>query len=140
MKEIIRIAIKGGSGYCPEDEAYSDKVTISRNHIRYECKGACPLPSWSHKSSDPEFQRLFDDLAQSVLALKHADELLPYVCDIGPTEFVITYEDKTKEKREYFLPGDHFEECFSIAKRMLPRGVDIPWVLMTSDDYEDIDD
>ena len=38
------------------------------------------------------------------------------------------------------MPSDRFEECFSIAKRMLPRDVKIPWVLMTSEDYEEDDD
>ena len=36
MADIIRIIIKGGSGYGPVDEAYSDKVTIDRGSIRYE--------------------------------------------------------------------------------------------------------
>ena len=36
MADIIRIIIKGGSGYGPVDEAYSDKVTIDLDSIRYE--------------------------------------------------------------------------------------------------------
>ena len=36
MADIIRIVIKGGSGYGPVDEAFSDKVTIDRDSIRYE--------------------------------------------------------------------------------------------------------
>ena len=36
MADIIRISIKGESGYGPVDEAYSDKVTIDRGSIRYE--------------------------------------------------------------------------------------------------------
>lgn len=33
MADIIRITIKGESGYGPVDEAYSDKVTIDRDSI-----------------------------------------------------------------------------------------------------------
>ena len=36
MADIIRIVIKGGSGYGPVDEAFSDKVTIDCDSIRYE--------------------------------------------------------------------------------------------------------
>ena len=53
---------------------------------------------------------------------------------------MVTYEDQTEERRKYYMPSDRFEECFSIAKRMLPRDVKIPWVLMTSEDYEEDDD
>ena len=38
MADIIRIIIKGESGYGPVDEAYSDKATIDRDSIRYEYK------------------------------------------------------------------------------------------------------
>ena len=36
MADIFRIVIKGGSGYGPVDEAFSDKVTIDCDSIRYE--------------------------------------------------------------------------------------------------------
>ena len=35
-KDIIRVVIKGSSGYGPVDEAFNDKVTITRDSIRYE--------------------------------------------------------------------------------------------------------
>ncbi len=38
MKDIIRIVIKGESGYCSVDDAYNDKITITRDSIRYEYK------------------------------------------------------------------------------------------------------
>ena len=36
MVDIIRIVIKGSSGYCCYDEAYNDKVTITDDSISYE--------------------------------------------------------------------------------------------------------
>ena len=36
MTDVIRIIIKGGSGYGPVDEAYSDKVTINRDSGRLQ--------------------------------------------------------------------------------------------------------
>lgn len=38
MADIIRIFIKGESGYGPVDEAFTDKVTIDLDSIRYEYK------------------------------------------------------------------------------------------------------
>ena len=35
-KEIIRVVIKGSSGYGPVEEAFEDKVAITRDSIRYE--------------------------------------------------------------------------------------------------------
>lgn len=36
MEYIVRIVIKGASGYCPADEAYNDKVTLTPGSISYE--------------------------------------------------------------------------------------------------------
>jgi hypothetical protein len=36
MIEISKIVIKGTSGYCCADEAYSDKVTVTEESIAYE--------------------------------------------------------------------------------------------------------
>ena len=38
MADIIRIIIKGEFGYGPVDEAFTDKVTIDLDSIRYEYK------------------------------------------------------------------------------------------------------
>ena len=35
-KEIIRVVIKGSSGYGPVEEAFRDKLTITRDSIRYD--------------------------------------------------------------------------------------------------------
>lgn len=36
MPDIIRIVIKGSSGYCCVDEAFNDKVIITEDSISYE--------------------------------------------------------------------------------------------------------
>ena len=68
MTDIIRIIIKGGSGYCPVDEAYSDKVTIDRDSIRYEYKSVVeseinPPRKWSYKTTSPIHQKRFREAA-----------------------------------------------------------------------------
>lgn len=36
--KIIKITIKGGSGYCCFDEAFDDKISITSSSIAYEYK------------------------------------------------------------------------------------------------------
>jgi hypothetical protein len=57
------------------------------------------------------------------------------VMDIGATTFVVTYADKTKKERDFFLPGDDFKDCYAIIKQMVPSCEDIPKVLKTTEDY-----
>lgn len=38
MKEIVKITIKGCSGYGPVDMAYDDKLTLTPTSISYEYK------------------------------------------------------------------------------------------------------
>ena len=66
-KEIIRVVIKGSSGYGPVEEAYNDKVTITRDSIRYEytpylASETNPVRKWSYKTTSPIFQKEFDTL------------------------------------------------------------------------------
>jgi len=141
MADIIRITIKGESGYGPVDEAYSDKVTIDRDSIRYEYKPVVeseinPPRKWSYKTSSPIFQKLFREAAAAVEVILNWEEE-PFVTDLGVTSFTVTYADKTKATRDFILPGDDFKECFAIIKQMVPGCEYTPAVLLTSDDYDE---
>ena len=143
MADIIRIIIKGESGYGPVDEAFTDKVTIDLDSIRYEYKPVVEskinVPrKWSYKTSSPIFQKRFKEAAASVEAILHREER-PFVTDIGVTTFAVTYADKTKATRDFILPGDDFKECFAMIKQMVPACEYVPAVLLTSDDYSDDD-
>lgn len=68
-KEIVRIVIKSESGYGPVDEAYKDKVIITKDSIRYEytphlVSKTNPGRKWSYRTTSPIFQQKFDELAQ----------------------------------------------------------------------------
>ena len=144
MEKIIMIAIKGESGYDPDDEAYSDKLTIDRDSIRYESKPEMESEinmsrKWSYKTSSPIFKKLFRETAVAVVDILNW-ELRPFVIDLGVTTFTITYADKTKAKRDFILPGDEFKECFTIIKKMVPGCEYTPAVLLTSEDYSDCDE
>ena len=102
MADIIRIVIKSGSGYGPVDEAFSDKVTIDRDSIRYEFKPVVEskinMPrKWLYKTSSPIFQKLFRKAAAAVVDILNCEEK-PFVTDLGVTSFTVTYADKTKAK------------------------------------------
>ena len=141
MTDIIRIIIKGGSGYVPVDEAFNDKVTIDRDSIRYEynpvIESEINMPrKWSYKTSSPIFQKLFREVAAAVADILHWQEE-PFATDLGVTSFTATYADKTMATRNFILPGDDFKECFAIIKQMVPGCEYTPAVLLTSDDYEE---
>ena len=144
MADIIRITIKSESGYGPVDEAYSDKVTVDRDSIKYEytpvLESEINVPrKWSYKTTSPIFRKLFNETAAAVENILHWDEE-PLVTDLGVTTFSVTYADKTKATRDFILPGDDFKECFAIIKQMVPGCEYTPAVLLTSEDYTDGDE
>ena len=141
MAEIIKITIKGSSGYGPAEEAYNDKVIISQDSIRYEYRPVIENEvnvnrKWSYKTTSPIFQKLYKDASEDVERILDWDDK-EYVCDIGVTTFSVAYADKTIRKRDFFLPGDDFKECFLIIKQMIPGCEYVPAVLLTSEDYAD---
>ena len=139
-KDIIRVVIKGSSGYGPVDEAFKDKVTITRNSIQYEYNPYLtseinPVRRWSYKTTSPIFQKEFDELSTLLpKVMTYEDE---FVMDVGMITFMITYSDKSREERDFYLPGDDFIEVFSVIKKMVPGCEYVPAVLLTSEDYEE---
>ncbi len=141
MNDFIRITIKSSSGYCPVDKAYEDKVTITASSIQYEYKPVMESDNnvprkWSYKTSSPKFQELFKAVSEAVEEILDRGEE-PFIMDIGVTSFAVTYGDKTRRHREFFLPGDDFKECFAITRKMVPSIEEVPLVLLTSEDYKD---
>ena len=133
MNEIIRITIKGESGYGHINEAYQDKITICKDSIRYEYKPMVVskdnlMSSWSYKTSSSTFYQLFLNAGKAVEKIIDMDHDLR-ATDIGCTSFVITYSDKTRKMRNFFLPPNDFKQCFSIITQMIPSCEDIPKVI-----------
>lgn len=140
MKEIIKIVIKGGSGYGSNDGAYNDKVTIEQKGISYEYipmfeSETNPVRKWSYKTNSPIYGMLYEQLKKSMESVTEPNIEMFYT-DIGSIEFIITYDDKTKVKKIFWVPGDEFKEVFSIVKQMVPGCEYVPAVLLTEEDYE----
>lgn len=141
MKEIVRIVIKGSSGYCCYDEAYNDKVTITSDSISYVYTPNVeseinPKRKWSYKTNSPIFKMKMDAIKSMIPSIIER-EIDEFCTDIGGIEFNITYADKTKFKEIYWVPGDYFEELFIAIKSIVPETEYIPAVLLTSGDYEE---
>ena len=144
--KIVRIVIKGASGYGPVDEAYEDKVTLTPSSISYEYK---PHPcaqsetnihkKWSYKTTSPAFAELFAEIAAKTPEYLHNNDDVLMALDIGPIDLVATFEDKQKESLHLFCPSEYFADLFRLIKQMVPGCEDIPAVLLTQEDYESID-
>lgn len=138
MKEVVRITIKGSSGYGPYDAAYEDKVTISSDAISYEYIPKVQSPEnmprkWSYRTTSPMFYELFQKTALAVEEILNRTEE-DFAYDVGEISFSVQYSDKTRRRREFFLPPDDFKDCFMIIKLMVPSCEEVPDVLRTSDD------
>ena len=144
MSDIIRIVIKGASGYCCSDEAYNDKVTITSDSIAYEYipfleSDLNPKRKWSYKTDSPLFKMLYSSVVE--MLPRYLEEDIERFCtDIGGIEFIVTYSDKTKYKNIFWVPGDDFMELFRAIKQMIPTTEYTPAVLLTSEDFEDEED
>lgn len=140
--KIVRIVIKGASGYGPVDEAYEDKVTLTPSSISYENK---PHPcaqsdtnihkKWSYTTNSSAFRELFEAISAKIPEYLHNDDDVLMALDIGPIDIVATFEDKHKESLHLFCPSEYFADLFRLIKQMVPSCEDIPAVLLTQEDY-----
>lgn len=141
--DIIKITIKGASGYGPAHEAYEDKITLTDSSISYECKPGPMTNSetnvyrkWSYKTTSPVFKKIFAEVAARTPFYLYNDEIL-FATDIGPIEIIATFEDKHKESVNYFCPSEFFKDYFNLIKKLVPEVEYTPAVLLTVDDFEE---
>lgn len=105
--EIIRISIAVASGYGPVDEAYNDKLTITDSSISYEYKPHEMARSenniyrkLSYKTTSSIFKEIYKRVVAMTSDILDNDEIL-FCTDIGPTEIIVTFEDKHREKANF---------------------------------------
>ncbi len=141
--KITRIVIKGGSGYCNVDEAYEDKVTLTDCSISYEYRpdemaesATNGFRKWKYTTTSPIFKLVFQEIANRTPYYLYYDNEL-FATDIGPTEIIVTFEDKHREKACFFCPSEFFREYFNLIKKLVPKTEDTPAVLLTADEFED---
>ena len=139
MEKIIRISVKGGSGYGPYSEAFEDKVTVTEDGIQYQYKPMCPEVhkprKWSYRTDRPEFRELWAELCRLMPDIWAAEEEL--VCDGCEATFKVTFEDKRKIVKTFWSPsGEPFFDCYRLIRKMIPGGEEIPAVLWLPEDEE----
>ena len=140
MNNIVRIIIKGGSGYGSIDETYEDRLVITSVSISYEYK---PHPlshfkaelykKWSYKTTNPIFALQFKKIVEMTPSILHNNDKL-FATDIGPTVITVTYADKHRETVTYFCPNEFLINYFREIKKMIPETEFIPEVLVTKED------
>ena len=140
MADIVKIVLKGLSGYCCVDEAYEEKISITVDSITYEYKPVVeseinPKRKWSYKTNSPIFKMKYNEITNIIPGIIEKG-IVEFCTDIGGIEFNITYSDKTKFKKIYWVPGDYFKELFVVIKTLLPECEYTSAVLMTSEDFD----
>ncbi len=143
MNDVIRMVLKGSSGYCCVDEAYEDKLTITPSSISYEYKPVIATElnvarKWSYRTSSPVFAAIYEKVCELMPDILDPGEIC-HCTDVGGIEFIATYSDKSKRSQLYFCDSDNFIECFRLIKQMVPTCEYVPAVLLTSDDFENED-
>lgn len=136
--EIIKIIIKGESGFGPVDEAYKDRLEISKNAILYEfCPGkennSDVFHRWSYKTDSLVFARIFEEIIEMLPRYLDSDEIL--MCsDVGSTTITVVYEDKTKRTESYYCPAEFFRDLFFKIRLLIPYTEPMPNVISLSED------
>lgn len=125
MKEIIKICIKGESGYGCIEDAYHDRLVIVPDGMNYEYLPAVeseinPKRKWKYTTNSPLYEELYKKIAKMVAEIINA-EITEKCTDIGGIEFQITYADKSKVKKVYWVSGDCFAELFELIKQIVPE-------------------
>ena len=125
MKEIIKICIKGESGYGCIEDAYHDRLVIVPDGMNYEYLPAVeseinPKRKWKYTTNSPLYEELYKKIAKMVAEIINA-EITEKCTDIGGIEFQITYADKSKVKKVYWVSGDRFAELFELIKQIVPE-------------------
>lgn len=143
--DIVQIEISSSSGLTMAEFAYKDKLTISKDKIEYENlpfyeSEQNPHQKWSYSTNNPEFSKLFDELAKSVYEIVHTNEML-IIFDAGDVTYTVTYTDNSREQQTFSLLNNCFDEFFSIIQKMIPPMEKIPnAIIMQYDEDEEDED
>ncbi|MGO5337813.1 hypothetical protein ACTQZS_13605 [Bilifractor sp. LCP19S3_H10] len=141
LMKIIRITIKGSSGYCPVDIAFQDRISLTPHSIEYTYKpyyqSEMNRPrKWFYKTDSPIFAALYHQVETLLPRYLDSDEKLMYK-DLGITEIIVTYEDKSRRTESWCCPSVWFSELFAVIKKMVPACEDVPEVLVTNENEEE---
>ena len=124
MNEIIKVVTKGeSSAFAPEEEAYKDKISITRETFKYTylpvVESDVNTPhKMKYKTNSVLFQRLYDKITEMIPGI--VNDVYPASEEVGATVFSITYSDKTKVKRRFYTSREPFRDLFQLIGEMIP--------------------
>lgn len=138
MNEIIKVVIKGVSGFCCEDEAYHDRLIITPDGLNYEYiplveSDINPKRKWKYTTTSPVYREMYRRIAEMIPGIIQS-KTVEECTDIGGIEFQITYADKSIVHKLYWVSGDCFADLFNLIKNIVPKCEYTPVVLLTSED------
>ena len=133
MAEITRVTVTKDSGYGCSSNFFQESMTITANSIEYKL-----VPHmhnkldverhWYYKSNKPLVRDIikeaFDELGKIV---RMDEEEMCY--DIGSTEFIITYSDKTTIQKVLWRSVTDFRRGFIALRDLVPHLEDVPYFL-----------
>ena len=138
MNEIIKVVIRGASGFCCEDEAYHDRLVITPEGLNYEYiplveSEINPKRKWKYITTSPVYREMYRRIVEMIPGIIQS-ETVDECTDVGGIEFQITYSDKNKVKKLFWVQGDYFADLFKLIKNIVPKCEYTPVVLLTSED------
>ena len=140
MNEIIKVVIKGeSSAFAPEEGAYKDKISITRETFKYTylpvVESDINTPhKMKYKTNSVLFQRLYDKITEMIPGI--VNDVYPASEEVGATVFSITYSDKTKVKRRFYTSREPFRDLFQLIGEMIPKSESVPETLIVKTEEE----
>lgn len=135
MKPIVRITIASsfGSGNSPDSE--EDRMGITKKGIGYEYNTFMPTSEnpnikWSYFTSNPNYSKLFQKLAEQIQVPFSSEEIVPE--GNAKEQIEIEYSDGKIITKVYNYPASRFQSCFEIIKDMIPPSEGIPMLMKDS--------
>lgn len=141
MGEIIKIVIKSCSGFGPVEEAYTDKLKISADGLKYEYmpyirSDQHPIRKWSYCTNSPDFGNMWQEVCSLIPTILGQEEII--CLDAGELSFAIRYEDGRKaEKKFTSIDNEYVRACLQLIRMMVPQTEKMPEALWLEEDWED---
>ena len=126
MKEVRRITVKRNAVYGNEHEACIDTLSIEAGAIRYEHKPVFysekdqSARKWEYITNSPEFEALFRSAAAEAEAILTGEDPGSEK-NIGDISFTVTYTNRTRRTRTFFLTARAFPAFFAAVRKMVPK-------------------
>ena len=130
MAEITKIVITKNPGYGCSSFMFQEKITLTANSIEYKLiphmnnKEDAEI-HWKYQSNSgtmkDKVKKAFDEIGKIIWLDENAACL-----DIGSIEFIITYLDKTKLKKNFWRPPTDFRSGLLAVRDLVPHLEQMP--------------